>query len=55
MQGYRTYIIGIILGLVGIAHLSGYLSDDLYKIIVELLGPGAILTIRSAIATSEKK
>ena len=50
MQGYRTYVIGIIGGVVGIAHLAGYLNDTLFQAIMGLLGSGAIMTMRAAVA-----
>ena len=54
MQGYRTYIIAIIVAVVGIAHTAGYINDSVYQLLLALFNGGALMTIRAAITNESK-
>lgn len=50
LQGYKTYILALLLGVVTIVQYLGYITPDVAHVLQGLLGAGAVATVRLAIA-----
>lgn len=54
-SGYKTYLIAIAIGALGVAHSLGYIPDPLYTTLLTLLGGGGLAALRAAVPTPEEK
>lgn len=52
LNGYKTYIIAVCIGLVAAAHFLGWIDGNLTTTVLTLLGAGAVASTRAAIAKS---
>ena len=48
LQGYRTYIIAALIGLVTVGHQLGYIDSTTYQTLLGVLGAGGLATLRAA-------
>ena len=48
LQGYRTYIIAAMIGLVTVGHHLGYIDSITYQTLLGVLGAGGLVTLRAA-------
>ena len=49
LQGYKTYIIAILCGVVTVAKMLGYIDDATYNTLMALLASGGIATVAAKI------
>ncbi len=49
LQGYRTYIIAVLIGCVAAAHYLGLIDASVSSLLFGLLGGGGLATTRKAI------
>ncbi len=50
-NGYKTYIVAVLIALASALHYLGYVDTEAYALILGVLGAGSIGTIRHAIKT----
>lgn len=55
LSGYRTYIISILMVLVGGAYQQGYLSEPLFKALEAVLLGGGLAALRAGVAAKNGK
>jgi len=48
LQGYRTYIIAGLIGLVTVGYQLGYIDSTTYQTLLGVLGAGGLATLRAA-------
>lgn len=48
LQGYRTYIIAALIGLLTVGHQLGYIDSTTYQTLLGVLGAGGLATLRAA-------
>ena len=48
LKGKKTYILAGVLFVLGGAHALGWLSNDVYKTLAELLFPASIVALRAS-------
>jgi len=49
LQGYRTYIIAALIGLITVGHQLGYIDSITYQTLLGVLGAGGLATLRAGI------
>lgn len=49
LQGYKTYIIAVLIGALTVAKALGYIDQVTYDTLVSLLGAGALGTVAAKI------
>ena len=49
LQGYKSYIVAILTGVLTVAHSLGYIDDATFQTLLALLGSGAIATVAAKI------
>jgi hypothetical protein len=52
LNGWKTYVCAAALIGLSVAHNLGYISNDLYEILLPLLGGGGLAALRSAVTKS---
>ena len=52
LQGYRTYIIAILIVLIGVVKKLGYIDSDVFQLTVTTLLGGGLATLRAAVPGS---
>ena len=50
LDGKKTYVVALCIGLATVAYVLGYIDQAMWEKIAGLLGVGALLTVRQAIA-----
>lgn len=55
LQGYKTYIIALAIGMLATAHKLGYLDDQSFNLILTLLGSGGLATLAAKMNRTEVK
>lgn len=49
LQGYRTYLAALAIGVAAAAHYLGYLNDVVYQSLLGILGGGGLAALRAAV------
>ena len=49
IQGYKSYIVGVLTAAVTFAHIMGYIDDALYQSLLALLAAGGLSTVAAKI------
>lgn len=52
MQGYKTYIVAVLMGALSTAHMLGYVDDGTYQAILGLLSAIGLGTLRAGVTKS---
>ena len=52
-EGYKTYIVALLVGLLAVAKFLGYVSPELYETLLGLLVGTGLYTLRSAVKKLE--
>lgn len=55
LSGKKTYALTAIAVVLTGLHALGYISDDLYTMLMTVTGAGAVATLRSAVTSSRKE
>jgi len=50
LQGKKTYVVAVLLGLAAVAHMAGWIPETMYNELAGLLGAAGLATLRSGVA-----
>ncbi|MCP4651072.1 MAG: hypothetical protein GY853_13475 [PVC group bacterium] len=54
LEGKKTYVVAILIGLANAAHFMGYITPEQLTLILGLLGAGGLASLRDGVKKSGK-